>query len=164
MTEVDDELAELERRMRRNLFFNGKSNRSGLSEEEQRIAVKLLGKSETERLQKRRNNSRPFKPKRPIVVAEYYEVPPMQTTWGGFAGGGWRIDVRENGVVRNSRVGMTREECLSIVGRLERRGVQGKPIVTEWMKQNPSCQNAPPATKRKSFDERYGGFDPEFDV
>lgn len=157
MTELSDD--ELERQMRRKLFLNGPSNRGqSFTDEEQRIAAKLLGSSEAQRLQNRRDNSRPFKPKAPLVVAEYYEVPPMETSWSSF-GGGWRIDVRENGVVKNSREGLDREECLKLIAGLSRRGVQIKPIVTEWMKRNTVQNKAAPAVARKSFTERYGGFD-----
>lgn len=166
MTEPSDD--ELERQMRRKLFLDGPSRRAiTFTEEEQRIADKLLGKTESQRLQNRRDNSRPFKPKPPLVVAEYFEVPPQESRYGGVFGGGWRIDVRENGVVRNSKSGLDREECMTLIARLSRRGVQTKLIETEWMKHEAERRRQETRPKRdcrrKSFSERYGDFDPEVD-
>ncbi len=161
MTELSDD--ELERRMRRKLFLNAPSSRGqSFTGEEQRIAAKLLGTSEAQRLQNRRDNSRLFKPKKPVVVVEYYEVPPMQCNYSSAFSGGWRIDVRENGVVQNSRTGLSREECLKLVADCERRGAKSKAIVTEWMKHVGPEGGGPktrPASKRKSFYDRFDGIE-----
>lgn len=155
MTDLTDD--ELERRMRRKLLLDGPSHRGQqFTPEEQAIAAKLLGTSEAQRLQSRRDNSRLFKPRKPVVVVEYYEVPPMQCSYSSAFGGGWRIDVRENGIVRNSRSGLSREECLKLVADCERRGAKSKAIVTEWMKRNPDGYRAEPKNVRKSFAERFG--------
>jgi hypothetical protein len=157
MTDTSDD--DLERRMRRKLFLDGPSNRGhSFSEEEQRMAAKLLGSSEAQRLQNRRDNSRPFKPKKPLVVVEYYEVPGDQ-----YGSGGWRVDVRVDGVVTKSRGGLSRADCLSMVADCERRGATSKAIVTEWMKLNPTTEKAQCSTSRKSFSDRFGDFDPEVD-
>jgi hypothetical protein len=156
MTDTSDD--DLERRMRRKLFLDGPSNRGhSFSEEEQRMAAKLLGSSEAQRLQNRRDNSRPFKPKK-LVVVEYYEVPGDQ-----YGSGGWRVDVRVDGVVTKSRGGLSRADCLSMVADCERRGATSKAIVTEWMKLNPTTEKAQCSTSRKSFSDRFGDFDPEVD-
>ncbi|NMG39907.1 hypothetical protein GRZ55_11695 [Chelativorans sp. ZYF759] len=124
-----------------------------LAKEHKPIADKLLGKDESQRLQNWRANSRPFKPKKPIVVAEYYEVPSRETSYG-FYGGGWRIDIRVNGIIHKSVDGLDRVTCTRLIAGCQRRGVQIKPIITEWMKQQPPK----PENRRKAILEDLGGF------
>lgn len=146
---------ELERRMRRALFLSGGEKRGEtFTDEERRIADKLLGRAESHRLQSRRDNSRPFRPRKPVVVAEYYEVPGRFPTHSG-----WKIDVRENGIIRNSKGGLSREQCLRLIAGLSRKGVQIKEIVTEAMKLDARAPSVPiPDTRRKTFEQRFGDF------
>lgn len=151
--ELTDE--ELERVMRQKLGVNEPRLANTFSAEERRIADKLLGKTESQRLQNRRKSTRPFKPRKPVVTAEYYEVPPMNVHWTSF-GGGWRVDVRVDGEIYRSREGMDRDECTKLVANLSRRGVTVKPIITEWMRHNPDYGKPPQTARRKTFSERYG--------
>lgn len=153
----DDELLA---RMRRNLLLKTRVKEpDDVGEQAARVLQKWSGRDNAARFSKH-DGRRPFKVKKPLVVVEYYEVPPMQCSWSSAFSGGWRIDVRENGILRNTREGLSREECLRLVADCERRGAQVKAIVTEWMKQNSTSQSPAslPAvrTNRKSFSERYG--------
>lgn len=155
-----DDLDDLERRMRRKLLFDGPSNRgSKFSPEEQAIADKLLGKSESQRLQNRRDNSRPFKPKPQLVVAEYFETPPSEHI---ALGGGWTVVVRVNGVEHQSTSGLSYDECLQLILGLSRRGVQTKKIETEWMKHQAKllaeAKARKPESSRKAILQRLKGF------
>ncbi|BAS00624.1 hypothetical protein BV133_3030 [Blastochloris viridis] len=67
---LGDDDAELERRMRAKLFGGARPAAPGLSEEDQRIAAKLLGADNAERLARRRVGDRPF---RPVPVRIHYE-------------------------------------------------------------------------------------------
>lgn len=156
MTEPTEE--ELERRARQLVgeWMSTRSEGPALSEEDQKIASKLMGATNAAR-RARHDGNRPFKVKRPIVTAEYYEVPP--SSWS-YIGGGWRIDVRENGILRNSRGGLSRVECITLIAKLEARGVTPKAIETEWMKQQPpEPKSASAGFHRKSFAERFGDFE-----
>ena len=150
MNEPTDE--QLERRARQLVgeWMSTRSEGPALSEEDQKIARKLMGRDNAERRAFHAGGR--FKLKRSVVTAEYYETP-----YDGCLGC-WRIDVRENGILRNSREGLTRIECITLIGKLQARGVTPKPVVTEWMKQQPPEPKPDTLTHRKSFVERFGDF------
>lgn len=88
--EISDE--ELEQRMRRALFLSGPSNRGQqLSETERRMAAKLIGTDNVERLQ----NRRPERRFRPIPVRVHYEY--WWFEGSDYHAGGYRIVRIENG-------------------------------------------------------------------
>nr|DAF66381.1 MAG TPA: hypothetical protein [Caudoviricetes sp.] len=90
MTEISDE--ELERRMRAKLFASEPSGKGGpkLGATELKIAEKLMGKSNAQRLA---HSDRPFRYRAPVVTAEYYHTPD-----GEYHRGGWCLDLIEDGV------------------------------------------------------------------
>ncbi len=121
MTDISDD--ELERRMREKWFGSERAApfKPVLSAEDQKIASKLMGKSNAQRLAK---SERPFRYKPVVVVAEFYERPET----------GWRIDVIEDGERRSHRSGMTEGECLRELRQLESKGATVRRFETEWMK------------------------------
>ena len=89
-TEISDE--ELERRMRRKLLLSGPSHRGQqLDETERRMAEKLIGADNVERLQNRRSERR-F---RPTAVHVHYEY--WWFEGSDYHAGGYRIVRVENG-------------------------------------------------------------------
>ncbi len=121
MTDISDE--ELERRMRAKLFASEPSGKGGpkLGATELKIAEKLMGKSNAQRLA---HSDRPFRYKPVVMVAEFYEHPYN----------GWRIDVIEDGERRSHMHGMTEGECLRQLRILESKGASVRRFETEWMK------------------------------
>lgn len=150
--ELDE--GELERKMRRKLFLDGKSSRGqSLNEEERRIAEKLLGKDNTDRLESRRPDGRRFRPVPVVIIYEYWWVNGSQYSMGG-----WRMDRVENG--RRTDHNYTGDIAVEI-NRLRAAGFTVKEIKIEGA---PSLSTPPrPCSKRKSFSERFGDFDPEVD-
>jgi hypothetical protein len=152
MNEIDD--AELEKKMRRALFFNGAREKvETLDDEQLRMAAKLADEVENHRREEPSRDitaprrapvfsRRREKPK--VVTAEYYERPGDL-----YKPGGWVIDVRVNGILHKSSPPLDRDECMKWITGLSRKGVQIKPIVTEWMKANPS-RPAPRPPKQES--------------
>lgn len=124
--EISDD--ELERRMREK-WFSAEFRGTGvpkLNDDEQKVAAKLLGKENANRLA---NSSRPFRYRPKLVLAEYYEVPP-----DGLMNGGWRIDVIEGGERQDHRHGMSEQQCMRELRELSDKGALVKKIETEWMK------------------------------
>jgi hypothetical protein len=159
MNDIDD-LDELERRMRHKLLEDGPAHRgTSFTLEERRIAARLLGQDEARRLENRRDNSRPFKHKKPIVTAEYFETPPSEHS---ALTGGWTIVVRVNGVEHRSTFGLSHEECLRVIAALSRRGVKIHKTETEWMKHQAKllaeAKARKPESSRKAILQRLKGF------
>lgn len=154
MTDITDDEVELERRMRRNLFFSGPSRRaSTFTQEEQAIADRLIGKHNVERLEARRPDGRRFRPVPVTITYEYWWVNGSQHSMGG-----WRMDRVENG--RRTDHHYTGDIAVEI-NRLKVAGFTVKEIKIEGA---PSLREPKrPTAGRKSFSERYGDFDPEVD-
>lgn len=148
MTELSDE--ELERQMRRKLFLNGPSSRSdaGFTDEEKRIAEKLLGRDNAARLQRRPVSAGArFRPAPVSVHYEYWWVESSVT-----AVGWWRIDRIENGrAIEHEWHGDFDTE----VARLRKAGF----TVREFRRGPVGAAGTPTGHKqasRKTFTERYG--------
>lgn len=144
--EITDE--ELERRMRRKLFFNGPSSRQQkLSDVEQRIAEKLIGKDNTDRLQKRRPDHRPFRPAPVSVHFEYYWL-----DGGQYSMGCWKIVRIENG--RSTDHEWQHDDFNAEIAMLKRKGYAVREFVVGAVA---SKSSKPAATgNRKTFSERFG--------
>lgn len=149
MTEISDE--ELERHMREQWFGSrsSKPSKPVLSDEDQQIAAKLMGKKNAQRLA---TTDRPFRIKPVVMIAEYYDHPVN----------GWRIDVIEDGERRSHRHNMMEDQCMRELRKLEQKGATVRRFETEWMKSVAGCRRAgPPEVKpgRKSaIMEQLRGF------
>lgn len=155
-----DDLDELERRMRHKLLEDGPAHRgTSFTTEERGWASALLGTDETRRLERRRDNTRPFKHKKPIVTAEYYLVPPSELN---ALSGGWTITVRVNGKEHRSTWGLSEEDCLRVIAGLSAKGVQIRKIETEYMKEiakyRAEAKAKKPESSRKAILQRLRGF------
>lgn len=125
MTEISDE--ELERRMRAKLFsadFCG-NDASKLTETELKIAAKLMGSSNAQRLAR---SDRPFRYRAPIITAEYYHTPD-----GEYHRGGWSLDHIEDGVRRKLIDRGTWREVSIKVRELSEKNITVKKFETERM-------------------------------
>lgn len=124
--EISDE--ELERRMRRKLFLNGPSGRGDtvkLSYEEQRIAHKLFGRENTERLRcHQQEDGRRFRPKPVLIHYEFY--------WFDTPGGGvrnWRVNRVENGRQEQYQWGSNVDELNACLKDVRAKGYRTKEVV-----------------------------------
>lgn len=164
MTELSDD--ELERRMRRKLFLDGKSNRGEqFTPEERAIADKIVGKHNVERLERRdrlplRNaqNPRRFRPTPVFIHYEYWWVHGDERHFMT----GWTMARIENGKRTDHHWTGTLE---AEIRRLKAAGftvkeihIDGAPRLHEASATR-HCDNG----RRKSFAERFGKFDPEVD-
>lgn len=125
MTEISDE--ELERRMRAKLFsadFCG-NDPSKLSETELKIAAKLMGKSNAQRLA---HSDRPFRYRAPVITAEYYHTPD-----GEFHCGGWCLDMIEDGLRRKVIQRGSWQSVSLKIRELDQKGIPVRRFETERM-------------------------------
>ncbi|UZD70875.1 hypothetical protein [Brucella sp. JSBI001] len=125
MTEISDE--ELERRMRAKLFGSEPSGKGGpkLGATELKIAEKLMGKSNAQRLA---HSDRPFRYRAPVVTAEYYHTPD-----GEYHRGGWCLDMIEDGVRRKVIERGTWREVSIKIRELSEKNITVKKFETERM-------------------------------
>lgn len=156
MTELSDD--ELERRMRRKLFFDGKSSRGEqFTPEERAIADKIVGSHNVDRLERRegarRNPSRSTGRFRPTPVFIHYEIWWVNSDHAFLSG--WRMARIENG--KRSDHHWT-GEVADEVRRLKAAGFTVKNIPIDGA---PTLEVTRPAAGRKSFSERFGDFGPE---
>lgn len=96
---------------------------SGLGEKEQRMAAKLLGASNTERLA-RTSGDKPFKYRRPTHVIEYY-----MAAWG------WAVDLIENGKRLPFKSNLDDEKLAIVLSAIKQKGVPVRRFETEGEKQ-----------------------------
>ncbi|MCB1439940.1 MAG: hypothetical protein KDJ63_09220 [Nitratireductor sp.] len=160
---------ELERHLRDKWQADKPQNEfANLPAEDQEIARKILGWAEFERLKKRKDQNQRFRPRKekpPNVVVEYYEVQSgfndnrdsLMLIWGG-----WTIDVRVDGVIRQSVQRLSAERCRDLITKISRMNVQVRPIVTEWMRQKAveeaAAKNRNPPSRRKAILDQLKGF------
>ncbi|WP_336741353.1 hypothetical protein [Aureimonas altamirensis] len=148
----DEDLSELERRMREKLLPAGSEPvRSRLSEEDQRIAAKLMGRSNAERI----SNAREGRRVRVAPVRITYEWYWFRVN-GGYSGEHyyWRINRVENGSQRVKHAsGSSVDSLEETLEELRNKGIHVVDANTE-LEGRPSRKNT---SKRKSFAERFGG-------
>ncbi len=125
MTEISDE--ELERRMRAKLFASEPSGKDGpkFGAVELKIAEKLMGKSNAQRLA---HSDRPFRYRAPIITAEYYYTPD-----GEYHCGGWCLDMIEDGVRRKVISSGSWQSVSLKIRELDQKGIPVKRFETERM-------------------------------
>lgn len=120
----EQELAELERRMRRKLLLDGPSSRGDkLSDEERKIAEKLMGRENAERRQNWRGD-RPFRPKPVFIHYETYQMPGSL-----YFSGRKVINKVENG--RASEHQWREDNFDTEVARLRKEGFEVRHVMTE---------------------------------
>ncbi len=155
MTDITDN--ELERRMRRKLFFGGKSSRGEqFTPEERAIADKIVGRHNVERLERRegagRNPSRPTRRFRLTPVFIHYEIWWVNSDHVFLSG--WRMARIENGKRSDHHwSGEVEDE----VRRLKAVGYTVKEIPIEGAPRlyEPSRSDC---ARRKMFSERFQNF------
>lgn len=147
MTEISDE--ELERRMRAKLFsadFSG-NDPSKLSETELKIAAKLMGKSNAQRLA---HSDRPFRYRTPVVTAEYYHTPD-----GEYHRGGWCLDMIEDGVRRKVIERGSWQSVSDKIRELDAKNIPVKKFETERMaveaERRKTCASSPKEGRRSAI-------------
>lgn len=124
MDDDDKEMEELERRMRRKLLLDGPSSRGDkLSDEERKIAEKLMGRENAERRQNWRGD-RPFRPKPVFIHYETYQRPGSL-----YFSGQMVINKVENG--RASEHEWQEDNFDAEVARLRKEGFEVKHVMTE---------------------------------
>jgi hypothetical protein len=149
--EISDD--ELERQMRRKLLLNGVSTRSagqGLSADDQRIAAKLLGRDNAERLAARKS-AKPFRPSAVIIHYEVYWVHETSHTLGR-----WCINRVENGRPEPHYWPSYSGDVQAEVAALRRKGFTVKQLKIEGAP--PLFDKPAEKSHRKTFGERFGGF------
>ncbi|CAN7600342.1 hypothetical protein LJR234_004643 [Mesorhizobium amorphae] len=97
---------------------------SGLGEKEQRMAAKLLGASNAERLA-RTGGDKPFKYRRPTHVIEFY-----MGAWG------WAVDLIENGKRLPFKSNLDDEKLAIVLAAIKQKGVPVRRFETEGEKQD----------------------------
>ncbi|TIP85188.1 MAG: hypothetical protein E5X58_34925 [Mesorhizobium sp.] len=128
MTDADDdEFSEKQlQRMAEKLLagYQPPTALSGLGEKEQRMAAKLLGVSNAERLA-RTGGDRPFKYRRPNHTIEYY-----MGAWG------WAVDLIENGKRLPFKSNLDDEKLAIVLAAIKQKGVPVRRFETEGEKQD----------------------------
>ncbi|RWK53519.1 hypothetical protein [Mesorhizobium sp.] len=123
----DDEFSEQQlQRMAEKLLagYQPPTALSGLGEKEQRMAAKLLGASNAERLA-RTGGDKPFKYRRPTHVIEYY-----MGAWG------WAVDLIENGKRLPFKSNLDDEKLRLVLAAIKQKGVPVRRFETEGEKQD----------------------------
>ncbi|TIX18503.1 MAG: hypothetical protein E5V41_05890 [Mesorhizobium sp.] len=124
---MSDDLSEDEiQRMAEKLLagYQPASALSGLDPEELRIAQRLLGRSNSERLATTGRHER-FKYRRPVHVIEYYR--------GGW---GWVIDLLENGKRQTFKAQLSDDQLRIVLDAIRAKGVPVRYFETEAEKQD----------------------------
>lgn len=156
MTDLTDE--ELERRMRRKLLLDGPSRRGQrFTPEERAMADKLVGSHNVERLERHQfcatvgAKPRRFRPTPVFIHYEYWWV-------GGdnMILAGWKMARIENGHRTDHH---WTGDVANELRRLKAAGFTVKEIPIDGAP--PLHPPTRPTTGRKSFSERFEGFDPE---
>ncbi len=147
MTDFDeDDFAALEQRVRLVLF--GGANAPSvprLTEEERRIAERLLGSVNADKLARARSD-------RPVRVVPVHEV----VLWwvvpsGDLRPDTWRIDRTINGKVEESLSGNDFDDLQSRLAEFRRRNIE-----TRQFRRDQECQALASRPPRKPFGDRYG--------
>lgn len=144
----DDELKALERRMRAKLFACEPTSR--LTEEERRMAEKLIGWSNAERLQRHNGGRGKFRPTPVRVHYEYYFIPPDDCYWHPREGR-WKIVRVENGRTLDHQ--WTHDTFEAEIAHLRSKGATLREFRVG--PQTPQKQ-APKVSKRKELLEKIG--------
>ncbi|RVD31436.1 hypothetical protein [Mesorhizobium sp. M4B.F.Ca.ET.017.02.2.1] len=124
---MSDDLSEDEiQRMAEKLLagYQPASALTGLDPEELRMAQRLLGRSNAERLATTGRDER-FKYRRPVHVIEYYR--------GGW---GWAIDLLENGKRQTFKAQLSDDELRTVLDAIRKKGVPIRHFETEGEKQD----------------------------
>jgi len=97
---------------------------AGLDPQEVRMAQRLLGRSNTERLASTRRDQR-FRYQRPVHKIEYYRS----------AYGGWTIDLLENGKRQTFKADLSDSQLGIVLAAIKKKGVPVRIFETEGEKQ-----------------------------
>jgi hypothetical protein len=130
MTDASEELTDEQlQRMAEKLLAGWKpaSALTGLDAEELRMAQRLLGRSNSERLATTGRTGR-FKYRRPIHIIEYY-----------LSGRGWRVDLLENGARQTFKAELSDEQLEQlrlVLSAIRARGVPVRRFETDGEKQD----------------------------
>ncbi|PAQ09543.1 hypothetical protein [Mesorhizobium temperatum] len=158
MEDLNDEFSEKQlQRMAEKLLagYRAPTALSGLGEKEQRMAAKLLGASNAERLA-RTGGNKPFKYRRPTHVIEYY-----MGAWG------WAVDLIENGKRLPFKSNLDDEKLALVLAAIKQKGVPVRRFETEGEKQdrhererrletNPTIKSKPKSARFDVLDELRG--------
>lgn len=115
MMNVDDELTDDEiQRMAEKLLAGWQpgSPLAGMDPQEKKMAERLLGRSNTQRLANTGRGER-FKYRRPVHVIEYY-----RSAWGG-----WSIDLLENGKRQTFKADLDDSQLGIVLAAIRKKGV-----------------------------------------
>ncbi|MDG4908437.1 hypothetical protein P9228_18595 [Mesorhizobium sp. WSM4898] len=119
----------------------------GLDAEGRRMAEKLLGRDNTEALQRRGRDGGRFRPKPVTVAYEYWFV-----DGGSHSMGRWQLARIENGRITNQKA-CGHNELLADIGRLRLEGQTVREFKIDNRSARPKADG-----QRKTFVERYGSF------
>jgi len=125
---------------------------TGMDQQELKMAQRLLGTSNTERLATTSRGER-FKYRRPVHVIEYYS-----------SGWGWTIDLLENGRRQTFKADLSDEHLGIVLAAIRKKGVPIRRFETEGEKQerlererrletNPTIKTRPKSARFDVFDE-----------
>lgn len=125
MTEISGE--ELEKRLREKWFGSlaAQHGKPVLSEHDRKVAAKLLGDKNAQRLA---HSDRPFRYRAPVITAEYYHAPD-----GEFHCGGWCLDMIEDGVRRKVIQRGSWQSVSLKIRELDQKGIPLRRFETERM-------------------------------
>ncbi|MBV2144421.1 hypothetical protein KUG47_13045 [Falsochrobactrum sp. TDYN1] len=135
--------------MRAKLFSGGPKIKKQLSDEDQKIAEKLMGRTNARKLANP-NLDRPFRYRPLVVMAEYYEVPPINGRYGPDLEGGWNVDLIEDGVKKTLVDRGDWEECRDKIRQLSAKGIPVKKFETDRMRENAAKSKADRLARKQS--------------
>lgn len=146
-----EDLDELERHMRENVWTDIGQPRPALAIEDRAIAARLLGKDNFRRLARAKAGER-VKYRTPVVTAEYHCFPSAVTHGVEH----WVITLVENYRRRPLNVWLTYDQCLLGVRWLESKGISVKRVDTEYMRHSgPVLPTKPKQQRSKRFDAEW---------